>query len=85
MLGVTCTMSTQPETRTLLRRYGAAKLAFEQALFLEPHNTVNMSNLALAHATMGNKAVAMEILQHVTAIDHTHKFAQDQLRKLTAL
>ena len=68
-----------------MRSYGEAKLAFEQALYCEPQNANHLFNLALAHESMGNKAVAMEILQHALVIDHTHKLAQNHLTKLTSL
>ena len=67
---------------TKMGRHKEAQLAFERALRRDPQNTNTMFNLALAYQNLGDVAVAMEILQWVLAIDHTHQLAKDQLRKL---
>ena len=67
---------------TKMGRHKEAQLAFERALRRDPQNVNTMFNLALAYQNLGDVAVAMEILQWVLAIDHTHQLAKDQLRKL---
>lgn len=67
---------------TKMDRHSEAKMAFEQALRLEPLSTNSMFNLALAYKNLGDVMVAMEILQRVLAVDHTHQPAKNQLAKL---
>ncbi len=68
---------------TKMGRHKEAQLAFERALRRDPHSANTMFNLALAYQNLGDVTVAMEILQWVLAVDHTHQLAKDQLRKLT--
>ena len=77
--------TTRGTVLTKLKRHEEAKIAFERALSLEPHNANNLFNLALAHKNMGNRMVAMEMLQRVMVIDHSHKLAKDELRKLNSV
>ena len=67
---------------TRMGRHREAKMAFERAMILDPHNLNTAFNLALAHKNMGDVIVAMEMLQRVLAIDHTHQPARDQLKVL---
>lgn len=67
---------------TKMGRHKEAQLAFERALRRDPQNTNTMFNLALAYQNLGDVTVAMEILQWVLAVDHTHQLAKDQLGKL---
>lgn len=67
---------------TKMGRHKEAQLAFERALRRDPQNPNTMFNLALAYQNLGDVTVAMEILQWVLAVDHTHQLAKDQLRKL---
>ena len=63
-------------------RHKEAKMAFEQALRLDPQNTSYMFNLALAYENLGDVAVAMDTLHRVLSIDPTHQLAKSELRKL---
>lgn len=67
---------------TKMGRHGEAKLAFEQALAMEPRDVNVMFNLALAHENLGDISVAMEILRNVLIMDHAHQLAKDELMKL---
>lgn len=67
---------------TKLGRHGEAKVAFERALRLEPHNINTAFNLALAYKNGGDVIIAMEMFRHVLTIDHTHQPARDQLKGL---
>lgn len=67
---------------TKMERHSEAKMAFEQALRLEPGNANSMFNLALAHQNLGDVVVAMEILHRVLAVDPTHQPAKEQLENL---
>ena len=70
---------------TKMGRHKEAQLAFERALRRDPQNANTMFNLALAYQNLGDVTFAMEILQWVLAVDHTHQLAKDQLRKLANL
>lgn len=70
---------------TKMGRHKEAQLAFERALRQDPQNANTMFNLALAYQNLGEVTVAMEILQWVLAVDHTHQLAKIQLRKLANL
>ena len=67
---------------TKMGRHREARVAFEQATRLDPHNLNTAFNLALAYKNSGDVIIAMEMLQRVLAIDHSHQPARDQLKRL---